>query len=66
MNCKLETNAAKCPCAAKTCKNRGACCECLSSHLERKTLPRCFFPADPVKPADRSFLGFAKAWGLRV
>ncbi|MDD4889042.1 MAG: DUF6485 family protein [Phycisphaerae bacterium] len=64
MECRRETNSAKCPCQAKSCENRGLCCDCLASHLGRKSLPRCFFPADPVKPPDRSFQGFAKAWNL--
>lgn len=62
MDCKKTQNAAKCPCPSQTCGRRGACCDCISGHLAKQTLPACCFPADKSK--DRTFTGFAKAWGL--
>lgn len=64
MECKQAENLTRCPCTSVTCERRGKCCECLSNHLARKSLPRCCFPADPEKANDRSFKGFAAAWEL--
>ena len=62
MECKKPENAAKCSCISLDCERRGTCCDCLASHLARKSLPRCCFPAEPKDPPSRSFAGFAKAW----
>lgn len=56
-----ETNAAKCACTYD-CAKRGACCECLRSHLAQKQLPGCCFPPAVEKTYDRSFTAFIKAW----
>jgi hypothetical protein len=62
MDCAKAQNAAKCPCSNLDCERRGLCCQCLSTHLAHKTLPRCCFPAEPATPPGRSFQDFAKAW----
>jgi hypothetical protein len=61
MECKKPANDAKCPCKSADCPRHGVCCECLSAHLARQSLPRCCFPAEP-EPTGRSFEAFAKAW----
>ena len=61
MECDLTANKEKCPCTAMDCPRRGACCQCLASHLSHKSLPRCCFP-DDASAKDRSFGSFARAW----
>ncbi len=63
MECQKPQNAANCPCTSLDCPRRGVCCQCISAHLARKTLPRCCFPPGP-EPKGRSFQDFAKAWNV--
>lgn len=63
MECRVATNKQNCPCSAATCANHGTCCDCISSHLATKSLPRCCFP-DAQSAKDRSFGSFARAWGV--
>jgi len=58
MECKQEENLTRCPCTSDTCERRGICCDCLASHLSRRSFPACVFPPD--KAEDRSFEAFAK------
>lgn len=55
-------NADRCTCSYMSCGNRGACCECLHSHLAKKQLPGCCFPESVEKTYDRSFEAFIRAW----
>ncbi len=64
MDCRIAQNKETCPCTNLDCERRGTCCQCISAHLSRQTLPRCCFPAEADKAKDRSFKGFAKAWDL--
>ena len=64
MECKKEANTADCACTSESCERRGLCCECISAHLSKETLPACCFPKNPDKKFTRSFQGFAEAWGL--
>lgn len=64
MECKQPANLEKCPCTSDTCERRGYCCECLSNHLARQTLPACCFPNGVFEGFGRSFEGFAKAWKI--
>ena len=64
MSCKQEENAANCTCSNLSCSKRGACCDCLSTHLKNQQLPGCCFPPEAEKTFDRSFAAFAKAWKL--
>ena len=64
MECKKKTNAGKCGCTYLACGNRGACCDCIASHLSKKQLPGCCFPPEAEKTYDRSFAAFATAWKL--
>ena len=41
---------------------KGACCDCLHSHLAKRQLPACCFPPAVEKTYDRSFAAFIKAW----
>jgi len=60
MNCKVETNKAKCTCSYLSCNRRGFCCDCVQSHLTKRQLPGCVFPPDAEKTYDRSFEHFAR------
>lgn len=64
MECKRTDNSSRCPCLSTGCDNHGVCCDCLASHLAKKTLPRCCFGADESKAKDRSFANFARVWNL--
>ena len=64
MECKQASNLENCPCPSETCERKGTCCECLSSHLAKDTLPACCFPEGKSKEFGRSFEGFARAWGI--
>lgn len=59
---RRETNIARCTCTYD-CPTKGACCDCLHSHLAKKQLPGCCFPADVEATYDRSFNAFIRAWG---
>ena len=60
MDCKKETNLAKCNCTYEPCSRKGICCECVSYHLRSRELPACFFPKDAERTFDRSFEHFAR------
>ncbi len=64
MECKKESNLAHCTCTC-SCGKRGLCCDCLQSHLRRRELPGCCFPAEAERTHDRSFEAFARAWNLK-
>ena len=64
MDCKKEENLARCACTYLSCSKRGACCDCITSHLASKQLPGCCFPPEAEKTYDRSFAAFAQAWNL--
>ena len=61
MECKQVKNLEHCTCGHDSCERRGICCDCLASHLSRRSFPACVFP-DEVRKAvkDRSFESFAK------
>jgi len=46
MECKAEETKEKCPCANVDCERRGICCECLSAHLSKESLPACMRDLD--------------------
>jgi len=54
-----------CTCTYMSCGNRGACCDCLHSHLAKRQLPGCCFPADVEKTYDRSFEAFIRCVELK-
>lgn len=60
MECHLESNKKKCNCTYEPCPRKGACCQCLSYHLENRELPACCFPDEAEKTYDRSFAHFAE------
>ena len=37
----IEENRENCPCSAVDCERYGVCCECISAHLVRNSLPSC-------------------------
>jgi len=59
-----KRNLEFCGCTYTSCGNRGVCCDCIQSHIQKKQLPGCCFPPDAEKTYDRSFKAFAKAWKL--
>lgn len=61
MECKQEENLERCTCGNESCERRGICCDCLASHLSRRSFPACVFPEKARKVAkDRSFETFAQ------
>ena len=58
----IEKNRERCTCTYMSCGNRAACCECLHSHLAKRQLPGCCFPANVEMTYDRSFEAFIRAW----
>jgi len=41
-NCvNIATNEENCPCEALDCERRGTCCECISAHSSKNSLPSC-------------------------
>jgi hypothetical protein len=60
MECKKETNLARCGCSYEPCSRKGVCCDCIAYHLRSKELPACAFPADAERTYDRSFAHFAR------
>lgn len=59
MECKKDKNLRKCNCSYSSCSRKGACCDCLSYHLNMRQLPACCFPNDVERTYDRSFEKFA-------
>jgi len=66
MNGKQASNRGRCNCSYEPCERKGACCDCLSYHLESRELPACCFPADAEATYDRSFEHFARLVAARV
>jgi hypothetical protein len=60
MDCKKDKNVAGCTCSYPSCSRKGACCDCLASHLKARELPGCCFPPDAERTFDRSFDHFAR------
>jgi hypothetical protein len=60
MDCKKESNLARCNCTYEPCPRKGICCDCISYHLRSKELPACAFPPDAERTYDRSFAHFAR------
>lgn len=60
MRCNQRDNLEQCSCTHEPCPRKGACCECLSYHLQHKQLPACCFPDDAERTMDRSFKYFAE------
>ena len=60
MECKKETNLARCDCSYEPCSRKGVCCDCIRYHLESRELPACAFPAEAERTYDRSFAHFAR------
>lgn len=60
MECKKETNLARCNCSWPSCSRKGLCCDCLAYHLRSRELPACVFPADAERTYDRTFEHFAR------
>ena len=54
MECKVESNKDLCACASETCENRGICCDCLRSHLAKKSLPVCMRKLDWLKKVEEA------------
>jgi Domain of unknown function (DUF6485) len=63
MDCKKDTNLARCTCTYDPCPRKGACCECVSFHLGMRELPACAFDARGERTYDRSFEHFARLAG---
>ena len=60
MDCKKNQNLKSCTCTYAGCSRKGACCDCLSYHLQSRELPGCCFPAAAERKYDRSFEHFAR------
>lgn len=60
MDCNQTKNMARCNCTYAPCPRKGACCDCLSYHVNMRQLPACCFPDQAEKTFDRSFEHFAR------
>jgi hypothetical protein len=60
MDCRKDRNQAACTCTYEPCSRKGACCECISYHLNMRELPGCCFTAPAEATYDRSFEHFAR------
>lgn len=60
MECKKDTNLARCNCSWPSCSRKGVCCDCMAYHLKSRELPACAFPADAERTYDRTFEHFAR------
>jgi hypothetical protein len=60
MECKKQQNKKNCACTYEPCSRKGACCDCLTYHLNSRELPGCCFPKDAEATYDRSFEHFAR------
>jgi hypothetical protein len=60
MECKKDSNLARCNCSWPSCPRKGICCDCLAYHLRSNELPACAFPAEAERTYDRSFAHFAR------
>lgn len=60
MECKKETNLARCACSWPSCPRKGVCCDCIAYHLESDELPGCAFPEEAERTYDRTFAHFAR------
>ena len=65
MECKKDSNMARCNCSYGGCSKKGMCCDCLHSHLNRGELPACLFPDDVEKTYDRSIERFIQTYNER-
>ncbi len=59
MDC-IEKNKKKCNCTYEPCPRKGACCECMSYHLNKRELPACAFSDEAEKTWNRSYDFFAE------
>jgi hypothetical protein len=60
MECKKETNLARCNCSWPSCSRKGVCCDCIAYHLKSRELPACVFPPEAERSYDRTFAHFAR------
>jgi hypothetical protein len=60
MECKKETNLARCNCSWSSCSRKGVCCDCIAYHLRSRELPACAFPTEAERTYDRTFEHFAR------
>ena len=60
VDCKNDTNLARCTCSYEPCSRKGVCCDCIAYHLRSRELPACAFPKDAERTYDRSFAHFAR------
>jgi hypothetical protein len=65
MECKLDANAAQCPCSYEPCSRKGKCCECLRYHWRAGELPGCLFPSEIERTYDRSLACFIRVHSER-
>ncbi|OGV89309.1 MAG: hypothetical protein A3K19_00020 [Lentisphaerae bacterium RIFOXYB12_FULL_65_16] len=52
----LTKNEQKCPCPKTDCGNHGICCDCLTAHLDRNTVPSCVRKRATEQQAFRDYL----------
>jgi hypothetical protein len=58
MDCKMDTNMARCNCTYEPCSRKGICCECIAYHRSANELPACYFSAEAERTYDRSVRKF--------
>lgn len=60
MECRKDSNLARCNCTWEPCDRKGVCCECISYHRERGELPACYFSKEAEASYDRSIDNFVR------
>ena len=60
MECKKETNLARCTCSWPSCPRKGICCDCIAYHVKSDELPACTFPAAGGANLRPTFAHFAR------
>jgi len=65
MECKLDSNMARCSCTYEPCSRKGKCCDCIAYHLKSDELPACAFPPEVERTYDRSFARFVEVFNAQ-
>ena len=63
LECKKDTNLARCTCTYEPCSRKGLCCDCTAYHQRYDELPGCLFPPEAERTYDRSIAYFVRLHG---
>jgi len=65
IECKQETNLARCTCTYEPCSRKGLCCDCIAYHRRNDEVPGCLFPPEAERTYDRSIAHFVRLHSQR-